>query len=85
MQLLHLPKGLNNIKSMQRFLVFYLTLKSVSLDDMTLNNYSSFTNAFEKGDNFDVSGNALFIEFKLFREVSRDNLPYRHFELFDTS
>ena len=61
---------------MKRFLVFQLTLENVSLDDMTLNNYSSFTNAFEKGDNFDVSGNELFIELELFREVTRDNLPY---------
>ena len=51
--------------------------KWFSLDDMTLNNYcSSFANAFKKGENFDVSGDELFIELKLLREVMPKEIVY---------
>ena len=63
---------------MKSFLVFYLTLKKwFSLYDMALNNYcSSFANAFKKGENFDVSGNELFMELKLLREVIPKEIIY---------
>ena len=51
--------------------------KWFSLDDMTLNNYcSSFTNTFNKGENFHVSGDELFMELKLLREVMPKEIIY---------